>query len=178
MGAKNFQQSSGAMRRENTKLRLPSLRGAKRSKQSIYPLCGDMDCFASLAMTELEQANANDRTGKPRRTGSPAFAGTTVVIWLPRIHKLSRFCKSRESIQPKRLRRLRARIERQIRQHGADGAGEFGAVAGAGGGDDHPVVFGQPVDDELLAIVGAQIGFQRVGVEADVALGDRARGAR
>jgi hypothetical protein len=28
-----------------------SLRGAKRTKQSILSLCGEMDCFAPLAMT-------------------------------------------------------------------------------------------------------------------------------
>ena len=35
----------------------------------------------------------------------------------------------------------------------------------------------QPVDDELVAIVRARVGFQRVGVEADVTFGDRSCGA-
>src|SRR5258707_4215105 len=32
----------------------PSLRGALATKQSSYPLCRAMDCFASLAMTLME----------------------------------------------------------------------------------------------------------------------------
>ena len=49
-----FINASGASRREVVKLRLklePSLRGALATKQSILPLRGAMDCFASLAMT-------------------------------------------------------------------------------------------------------------------------------
>jgi hypothetical protein len=29
---------------------------------------------------------------------------------------------------------------------------------------------GQPIDDELVAIVGAHVGFQRICIEADIAL--------
>jgi hypothetical protein len=46
-----LKQTSGALRRENASLYLPSLRGAKRPKQSILSLRGEMDCFASPAMT-------------------------------------------------------------------------------------------------------------------------------
>src|SRR6478609_6840683 len=41
-----------------------SLRGALATKQSIYPLYRDMDCFASLAMTaEKLTASRRDRRG-------------------------------------------------------------------------------------------------------------------
>src|SRR6266567_3782472 len=44
-------KTSGVTRREIAKLYPPSLRGALATKQSILSLRGDMDCFASLAMT-------------------------------------------------------------------------------------------------------------------------------
>src|SRR4051812_23326723 len=50
-GREKYLQTSGAMRRENGKLYPPSLRGALATKQSTYPLCRAMDCFAALAMT-------------------------------------------------------------------------------------------------------------------------------
>jgi hypothetical protein len=45
---------------------------ASEAKQSILPLRRTMDCFASLAMTVVD---ADERTEKPQRTGSPACAG-------------------------------------------------------------------------------------------------------
>ena len=53
-------QTSGSLSREKAKLHPPSLpatnaerlrEGANATKQSIYPLCREVDCFASLAMT-------------------------------------------------------------------------------------------------------------------------------
>jgi hypothetical protein len=51
-GAEDFMHDSGALRCEvaNVCLDLTSLRGAKR-RSNPYFLCGEMDCFASLAMT-------------------------------------------------------------------------------------------------------------------------------
>src|SRR5258705_12447341 len=50
--ARKFTQTPGASRRGIAKsCPSSSLRGALATKQSILPLCGAMDCFASLAMT-------------------------------------------------------------------------------------------------------------------------------
>jgi hypothetical protein len=51
--AKKFMHGSGASRRGIADACSTSLRGAKRTKQSILPLCRVLDCFASLAMTVL-----------------------------------------------------------------------------------------------------------------------------
>jgi hypothetical protein len=49
----------------------PSLRGAKATKQSTYPLCCAMDCFASLAMTRIVRARHRfARKKKSSRPGS------------------------------------------------------------------------------------------------------------
>jgi hypothetical protein len=48
-----FQQDSGELRRENAMVRLDVIARSKATKQSILSLLGNMDCFASLAMTEL-----------------------------------------------------------------------------------------------------------------------------
>src|SRR5258708_28626824 len=54
--ARKFMQTSGASRRENAdSCPSTSLRGALATKQSIFSLCGAMDCFASLAMTVAYQ---------------------------------------------------------------------------------------------------------------------------
>src|SRR6267142_5964988 len=53
-GRENNLQTSGASCRENAKLYQPSLRGALATKQSILSSRGEMDCFASLAMTVLD----------------------------------------------------------------------------------------------------------------------------
>src|SRR5258707_12190302 len=71
---------------------------ASAAKQSILPLRGDMDCFASLAMTGLDiratqyPRSTDDRTEKPRRTGSPAFAGDDTFCTEP--HR-QRHCEER-----------------------------------------------------------------------------------
>jgi hypothetical protein len=44
-------QTSGAPRRENAELYHAVI--ASEAKQYILSLCGEMDCFAPLAMTEL-----------------------------------------------------------------------------------------------------------------------------
>jgi hypothetical protein len=46
-----FTQSSGASRRENAEVCLCVIARSEATKQSILPLRGEMDCFASLAMT-------------------------------------------------------------------------------------------------------------------------------
>jgi hypothetical protein len=49
LGTPLDRQEIGGRRR----VKSPSLRGALATKQSILPLRGEMDCFASLAMTAL-----------------------------------------------------------------------------------------------------------------------------
>src|SRR6266516_7020986 len=52
LGGKEFQQTSGAARRENAGLCRKCLHViASEAKQSILSLCRNVDCFASLAMT-------------------------------------------------------------------------------------------------------------------------------
>jgi hypothetical protein len=57
-------KTSGVSRRENAKLYLAVIaydkreafaQGSEATKQSILPLRGEMDCFASLAMTEVRE---------------------------------------------------------------------------------------------------------------------------
>src|SRR6266576_3664442 len=50
-GQRGAGEEQGGLRQQ-----MPSLRGAKRPKQSILSFGGEMDCFASLAMTEDHQA--------------------------------------------------------------------------------------------------------------------------
>jgi hypothetical protein len=44
-------QTSGASRREIANTYLAVIARSAATKQSIFPLCRSMDCFASLAMT-------------------------------------------------------------------------------------------------------------------------------
>src|ERR1700681_1658584 len=47
-------KTPGASRRGIAKLYLSVIARSEATKQSSYPLCREMDCFASLAMTGLE----------------------------------------------------------------------------------------------------------------------------
>jgi hypothetical protein len=53
--AEDSSNASGASRREGVKLCLDVI--ASEAKQSILPLRGKMDCFASLAMTALQTSD-------------------------------------------------------------------------------------------------------------------------
>jgi len=66
---------------------------------------------------------------------------------------------------------------RYVRKHGADRAGELRPVTGARRRDDDAWIIGKSVDDEFVAIVRTQVRSQRVGIETDIAVNDRAGGA-
>jgi hypothetical protein len=71
--ARKLTPTSGATRRENAdSCPSSSLRGALATKQSILPLCGTMDCFASLAMTVSPPSSPATGSALSRRpmTGS------------------------------------------------------------------------------------------------------------
>src|SRR5436853_2710268 len=71
---------------ENVNSRL-SLRGALAMKQSIYPLCRAMDCFASLAMTWMvlrhSQLSSPAHAGDPVRAGFSAQSLASLGYWVP-----------------------------------------------------------------------------------------------
>jgi hypothetical protein len=56
-------RSSGKSCRGNAESYLGVIARSEATKQSIHPLCRDMDCFASLAMTRIERNNYPSLSG-------------------------------------------------------------------------------------------------------------------
>jgi hypothetical protein len=66
--------NSGVTRRENVKVCLPSLRGAKATKQSIFFCAVRWIASLTLAMTESQIANAQHfSSSSPAKASDPVF---------------------------------------------------------------------------------------------------------
>src|SRR2546430_3423247 len=84
-----FTNASGAWRREDegvSGIRVPSLRGAKR-RSNPYFLCGEMDCFASLAMTMATHHTLNRHRPRKRAiqySETPMIESRATAYWILR----------------------------------------------------------------------------------------------
>ena len=110
-----FMQASGASRRENAKLYPPSLpatnaerlrKGANATKQSIYPLCREVDCFAEPVIGRRFAPTRWLAMTRMGRGVCPAFGGMTIVCG-------AAISTSLPSTNAKRLRNRRLQIHRR-----------------------------------------------------------------
>ena len=95
----------------------PSLRGALATKQSILSSCGGMDCFASLAMTQMVWRHTLLSFPRMRESSTPRLLGLSLTSLAYRVPAFARTTlnvrpHSRDALRPSFASILRPQIQR------------------------------------------------------------------